>query len=429
MDPLELGALRRELDSRARADAAVRSRLIDAEARLAARVLLERRTTATLTEFRGELDTLRGALAHERSLRAEAEQRAVELERELSGQRALSRGAYDAIGELRGTLEGLTRPAPEAEAAPGVEPEPPSAAAEPEPGPPAGVARPAPSSETPGPSALEPARLNDALSRLRETIAPQAQAAGEPAAVGAPSLLEALRRPSLEPSFRRLLRTDAEAAGRLLLELLPLQPIAYPHAMAYDLVLGTGRGCVCVTVPDKTVTIGVQSAPRPREEVDFQVFGEPARIARLLTAGRLRRRLGLGVARMRGRREGLSALSALLGTPLDLRALHGAGVRLDPATAFALVSSMVDPAWTARERFTLAHAEPETATTYVIVRDGRPIEVTRTAPDGRIATTLRCTADELLLALSGGPAPGLTIDGDEGPLASLRQWIARAQSE
>ena len=78
-----------------------RARLIDAEARLAARVLLERRTTAVLTQLRTELNTLRSGLARERALRVAAERRAAELEHELSGQRALSRGAYDAIGELR----------------------------------------------------------------------------------------------------------------------------------------------------------------------------------------------------------------------------------------------------------------------------------------------------------------------------------------
>ena len=268
--------------------------------------------------------------------------------------------------------------------------------------------------------------------RLRETIAPQdAPVAAGTAVIHPRSLLEALGRPTLERPFRRLLRTDAEVAGRLVLELLPLQRVVYPHAIAYDLVLGTGpgRGCVAVTATADTATIAVQSIPRPREAVDFQVYGEPARIARLLTAGRLRRRFSRRVARVRGRRQGVAALSALLGTPLDLAALHDAGVALDPATAFSLVASMIDPAWTVRERFTLAHVEPEAATTYLIVSDGRPLRVTRTAPEGRIATTLSGTAEQLLAALAGQPAGGLTVTGDGGALTSLRAWIDHAQSE
>ena len=475
-----LEALRRELDARARADAANRARLIDAEARLAARVLLERRTTAVLAQLRTELDTLRDGLARERALRAAAERRAAELERELSGQRALSRGAYDAIGELREALDQLTTPvrgsggagrtssassdaiaridgpggagdapiplAPTSLAPTPIAPTPvASPSTEPAPGaiqPVADRGRPAGERTEPvGPTEptgvlVEPARLNDALSRLRETIAPQdvpALATGT-AVERPPSLHEALGRPSLERPFRKLVRTDARAAGRLVLELLPLQRVVYPHAIAYDLVLGTGpahaaRGCVCVTVTNGTATIAVQSTPRPREAVDFQVYGDPARIARLLTAGRFRRRFSRRVARVRGHRDGVAALSALLGTPLDLAALHRAGVRLDPATAFALVASMIDPAWTLRERFTLAHIEPQSATTYVIVRDGRPIEVTRTAPEGRIATTLSCKADQLMATLSGQPVSGLTVSGDEGPLVSLREWIKLAQSE
>ncbi|MFZ0091972.1 MAG: hypothetical protein WAL63_20910, partial [Solirubrobacteraceae bacterium] len=168
--------------------------------------------------------------------------------------------------------------------------------------------------------------------------------------------------------------------------------------------------------------------PRPRGEVDLQVAGPPRRIARLLVAGWLRRRCGFGVARVRGRRETLAALSALLGTSADLMVLQRAAVRLDSATAFGLIGAMIDPAWTAGHRFIVAHEQPETATTYVLVRAGRPIEVTRTAPARPIDTTLRCRADQLLAALSGETVSGLTVAGDEMPLALLSRWIKRARS-
>jgi hypothetical protein len=223
-------------------------------------------------------------------------------------------------------------------------------------------------------------------------------------------------------------RTDPDAAGRLLLELLPLQRVVYPHAVAYDLVLAADR-CVWVSVPNGHPIIEVQAAPRPRQEVDFQVIGEPARIARLLTAGRVRRFFRRGTARVRGRREGVAALSSLLGAPLDLAALHRAGLRPDPLIAFGLLAAMIDPAWTATERFTVAHASPEASRTYLIVQEGRPLTATRIAPESGPSTTMHCATDDLLAALGGEPVPGVRVDGDVGAFLSLRKWIKRAQSE
>jgi len=473
--PDVVAGLRAELESRARADAALRARLIDAESRLAARVILERRTSAALAELRAELEVLGDALSRERTLRTGAERRAAELERQLREQRVVSMGAYEAIGELREALARLAEPAPEPEPQPEPAteppPEPPPAAAAPEPAaarapepPPAPdpVAAPAPEptatpappatpertpappatpERTPAPPALpatvpaptgaavEPARLNDALSRLRETIAPQdAPAAPSTAIVRSPSMHEALTRPSVERAFRTMAGTDPDAAGRLLLELLPLQRVVYPHAVTYDIVLAPDR-CVWVSVPNGHPTIEVQTAPRPRQEVDFQVIGEPARLARLLTAGRWRRILRRGTARVRGRREGVAALSSLLGAPLDLGALHRAGVRPDPLIAFGLLAAMIDPAWTATDRFTVAHASPGASRTYLIVNEGRPLSATRIAPEGGPSTTMHCTTDALLAALAGEPVPGVRVDGDVGAYLSLRKWIKRAQSE
>jgi hypothetical protein len=451
MPPELVASLRAELDSRARGDAALRARLIDAESRLAARVILERRTSAALAELRAELDALGGELTRERTLRLGAERRAAELERELRDQRGVSLGAYEAIGQLREALDRLATP-PEPEPAPERprEPEPqPEPLAEAEPAAPDAQAPatlpaptlpapmlpaptlPAPTLPVPTSGAVEPARLNDALSRLRETIAPQEAPTPTPpstALVRSPSMHEALTRPSLERAFRTMARTDLDAAGRLLLELLPLQRVVYPHAIAYDLVLAPGR-CVWVSVPNGTPTIEVQTAPRPRQEVDFQVVGDPARIARLLTASRLRRLFGRRGARVRGRREGVAALSSLLGAPLDLGALHRAGVRPDPLIAFGLLAAMIDPAWTATERFTVAHATPGASRTYLIVREGRPLTATRIAPEPGPSTTMHCTTDDLLAALAGEPVPGVRVDGEVGAFLSLRKWIKRAQSE
>jgi len=456
--------LRRELDARAGAEAGLRSALVDAEARLAARVLLDQRTTVMLGQLRDELSELRQSLHRERSLRdaaerradelqrqaaelelgggelrrqaqereahvARLEQRVAELERELSGQQERTRDAHEAIGDLRETLELLRLPEPADEPADEPVSRPASSAAEPPPAedaedsgarsPDAGPADPA------GP--VEPARLNDALARLRESIAPQEAAVTDTRRDQATAGAE-ISRPSLRSTFARLAGEDADAAGRIVLELLSLQRIAYPHPVSYDLILGADRGCVCVSVLGGPPEISLQSAPRPAEAVDFQVLGDPARIARLLTVRGLRRRFGRRVAKVAGRRERLAALDALLDTPLDLMELHRAGVRLDVVAALKLVSAMVDPGWTVRERFTLAHRDPGGRTAFLQVSDGRPMTVTRDAPAGRVATTIVGPTDDLLPALCGAPDPTSRIEGDLGPLTALRGWINRAQS-
>ncbi len=419
--------LRRELDARAASDGALRARLVAAETRLAARVLLDQRTTETLRQLRDELDGLGAALQRERARRRaaearaaeleraaaaqeQAERRAAQLERELGGQRERSRDAYDAIGELRGALERLRSPGPGASPLSGRQ-TPDDPATEP--------SESVPATES-GP--VHVARLSDALTRLRQSVEPP-DASAEPTAVS-----PATGARTLEAAFRRLVKRDAGAAGELLLDLLALQRAVFPHPIAYDLVLGPGRGCLRVTVGEGPPSVELHGAARTREEVDFRVKGEPARIARLLTARRIWRRLGPRVARVQGRRDGLAALQALLSVPLDLGSLLAAGVRLRPGAALALVAAMVEPAWTAGEQFVIAHRDPEGQTVYLAVRDGRAPEVAWTAPAGRVSTTIAGPVDALVIVLTGGETSEAEIRGDQGPLTSLRTWIKRAQS-
>ncbi len=239
-----------------------------------------------------------------------------------------------------------------------------------------------------------------------------------------------LGRPTVERPFRRLVAHDAALAGQLLLDLLPAQRAAYPHPIAYDLVLGPGRGCVQVTVGAGAPDVKLDGAARAREQVDFQIVGDPARLARLLTASPLRRLLRVGIARVRGRREGLAAVRALLALSLDLNGLHAAGLRLAPETLLGLVAAMIDPVWTRGERFTIAHADEGGGVVYLQVRDGRAPLVTRSAPEGRVATTLTGSAGALAVTLTRPTEPReqpAQVTGDAGPLRLLCDWINRAQ--
>jgi hypothetical protein len=396
-------ALRAELHARVTADAPLRARLVQAESRLAARVVLDRRTSGVLGELRQELAGLRAGFEHERSLRIAAELRIAELERELGGQRVASRGAYDAIGELRAALERLSRPAEDPDLDPDPDPDPdrPAAASGAAPPPADADVTGAPAEPQAGAESLvEPERLSDALSRLRDKIAPQdpdatdpepvveaepeaepvdapvmaAEPAADPVeasipdpepeaseelpepevdpegAVPAPSVASQLGRPRLEGAFRRLAATEPAAAGTLLLELLALQHAVHPRPVAYDIVLGAGEGCVAVSSADGATTVTVAGAPRPLDEVDFQLIGDRAQVAKLLIAGRLRQRWGIGVARVRGQRAALAAPLALLSLPLDLPAPAGASVDRPDQAGSALVRDVLEAAQSGQKR-------------------------------------------------------------------------------
>jgi hypothetical protein len=423
-----ISALRRELGARVAAEAALRARTVQAETRLAARVLLEQRTTSALAELRTELERLRDALERERTGRHAAEATAARLRAELGGQRERSRDAHAAIQELRSAIE-LLRP-PTSEAAPA----------------------PRPADE------VEPDRLTDALARLRQNVEPReelpAEEAGEeppvpstalaPSGAFAPSAALAqtaapeplpvgVGGPTVEQPFRRLAGRDPERAGRLLIGLLGAQRAAWPHAVAYDLLLGPGYGTVQVTVGERGVSVERAGAARAREQVVFQIAGGPARLARLLTAGPLRRLLRVGVARVRGRREGVAALRALLALPLDLGALRGAGVTVDAETLFTLLAAMIEPGWTQGERFSISHTDERGHAVFLQIRDGHPPLVSLEPPTGRIATELSGPPEAIWQALADGtPQPragaGTAVRGDQGPLTLVRTWANRAQS-
>jgi hypothetical protein len=157
--------------------------------------------------------------------------------------------------------------------------------------------------------------------------------------------------------------------------------------------------------------------------------GDLASVARLLRAGRVRRRLRIPpgrLARVRGERRRLAAIDRLIDAQLSLAQLHGAGVRLDPVLAFTLAGLMVEPAWTTGERFVVAHRESAASApdAYLQIRDGRPPLASTEPPHGPVASMLESPADEVLGALAG--ATGVPA-GEEQPLALLRQWLDRAQ--
>jgi hypothetical protein len=214
----------------------------------------------------------------------------------------------------------------------------------------------------------------------------------------------------------------------MLLDLLPAQGASYHGSVAYDLVLGRDVGTLAVTLREGQLELTTRSSPREAEAVDFQVFGSPGRIARLLTAGWVRRRTGFGLARVRGDREHLAALAALIHTPLSLAELHDAGVRMDPQMALTLVSLMIERSWTKGHKFTLALEEAGTARAFLKVRSrSRPVVVDSMKAD-RVTTTVVAGPESLLAVLAGEWGAAAEVRGDEQALSTLLEWIKRAQS-
>ena len=375
-----------------------------------------------------ELEDARRELADARRELADARRELADARRELDRQRRLCERAYDAIDQVRGELVRL--------------------------GDPAAVEPPAPAAAPERSEPVQAERLSAALARLREAVPPApatpASLAPAPATPPTPASAapgpEAPRAPAAEPvpsqrparpwlckAFRTLTARDAAAAGRLLLALLPAQRAADPQPVAYDLVLGD-LACARVTVGSTAVHVDVGDAPRPLSEVDFQLVGDLASIARLLAAGPVRRRLGRlpgrhRVARIRGERSRLPALESLLDAPLTVSRLGAAGVRVEPVLALTVAALMIEPEWTAGERFTIGHREAQAPApdAYLHVLGGKPPLAAAEPPHGPVATVIVCPGDDLLGVLAGEPGARFSIEGEDRPLALVRQWLDRAQ--
>jgi hypothetical protein len=273
---------------------------------------------------------------------------------------------------------------------------------------------------------VEPSRLSAALDRLREQHPPAETGHDAATGTGPPAALPGTASDALPRLFRILLREDPAAAGRLVIGLLPAQRLVDPRPVAYDLILGP-ETCLRVTVGTGAPEIELSEAPRPPAQTQFRVEGDPAALARLLGAGPVRRRLGRGggVARLTGDRNAFAGLRALTRTPLRPHRLLDAGVELEAPLVLRLVA-MVAEAHAIEHGFTLAHRTPDGTTTGVLhVLSGARVSMTPTALGPPDATVV-CAPARLLAALLGDRGRDIEIDGDERPLALVRQWLERA---
>ncbi|MBB4665281.1 hypothetical protein [Conexibacter arvalis] len=231
----------------------------------------------------------------------------------------------------------------------------------------------------------------------------------------------------LPAALRRLLQSDPETAGRIVVGMLPAHGLVTLRDLGYDLVIAD-RGTVAVDVRDGRASVRALDGPRIGERLDFRVTATHAGLARLLLGRRgLRRR-----ARVRGSRRRLKELRRLVQEPLTLRDLAASGATLEPALALWLAALAIDPADTFGHRFTIAHAPLPggPADAWLRIQQGTAPSVVRTRPGEEPLVTLRCTRGALLALLAGvapPPGEGAAIDGDPAALELVRGWIAATE--
>ncbi|HKG39789.1 MAG TPA: hypothetical protein VKB25_12425 [Conexibacter sp.] len=279
---------------------------------------------------------------------------------------------------------------------------------------------PSAASGAPTAAGLDPLRLSAARERLRAAV-PAAAPVVSSLPAGPPA-------PWLTAALQRLLASEPETAGRIVVGLLPAQGLGAERPLRYDLLLAD-RGCFAIDVEPGRATVAPRPAPRPRNARDLSIAGDAARFARLLHG---RRTLLRRPARVRGGRKALRELRRLARAPLGMRDLGSAGVPLEPALALRLVALAIDPAATQGERFAIAHAPlaggPVDA--WLRIADGAPPEVCDSAPAEPVRLTLRCTRGALLALIAGVEPPAGesgTLDGDDATLTLLRGWIAQTE--
>jgi hypothetical protein len=273
---------------------------------------------------------------------------------------------------------------------------------------------------TPVAATLDPLRLSAARERLRAAVPAVTPLSSLP--VGPPA-------PWLTAALQRLLASESETAGRIVVGLLPAQGLVAERPLRYDLLLA-GRSCLAVDVePGGPAAVVQRPAPRPRSARDLSVASDVSGLARLLYG---RRRLLRRPARVRGGRKALRELRRIARAPLGLRDLGSAGVTLEPTLALRLVALAIDPAATRGEHFAIAHAPlaggPVDA--WLRIADGAPPEVCDHAPAEPARLTLRCTRGALLALIAGVKPPAGesgSLDGDDAALTLVRSWIAQTE--
>ena len=210
-----------------------------------------------------------------------------------------------------------------------------------------------------------------------------------------------------------------------------MQAAVFQGPVDYDLTIAE-VGTYAVTVAGGRAYVKHLDAPRGRREAEFHLAADALTLAELIAGvphriGRFR-----GAARVSGRKRRIKPLKAIPAASLSLAEAARAGARLDPGLVFRTFPYVVQAAWSRDHSFIVAQQitgdPPETW--YVVVGNGRGMEVLSTPPEDGADATVTMTREAFGHLLRGEPVPPghrPSIRGDRAAVALLKGWLDRAQ--
>lgn len=271
---------------------------------------------------------------------------------------------------------------------------------------------------------------------------PTAAQEEQPAQRAAASLPGRIDREDRESSWfssalRRLAEDDREAAGRLLVSVLPAQAIAAPRTFHYDLVVRDDAIYAVDAHPLDTRVERLQE-PRPMDETDAWIIGTLTQLGELIVQGkssflRVFSRHGLKV---KGNRARLDDLLALALAPVRLRDLCAVGALIQPEILLELIASSVDPNWLDSRPISIRFDPRQDGMRLCSfrVQGGSPMvlgaESTAAADFGAMTTIAEGSARSLMRLLAGLPSPEsdqAKVRGPAEPLELLQELVRRLE--
>ena len=216
---------------------------------------------------------------------------------------------------------------------------------------------------------------------------------------------------------------------RVITALLPAQGPALARALTYELDVD-GDGTFRVELGAGVARVEPQPpATPPDPDVELRVAGPPSALAPLVAGGAGRRLRG---ARVSGRKRRLRPLLKARRKPVTLAELAVLGLPLEPGLLLRALTSLIDPAWTAGERFTVVYdvAGAPPAAHRVEVADGAPVVATQGVPPEPAAATVslaRGAFVSLLARVAPPPGERVVVHGDLRAVELLHRWTDRVQ--
>ncbi len=238
-------------------------------------------------------------------------------------------------------------------------------------------------------------------------------------------------------ALRRMAQDDREAAGQVLVSVLPAQAIATPRGFHYDLVV-RDDGVYAVDAHPLDTRVQRLQVPRPMDQTDAWIMGSLEQLGDLIARGKssFRRVFGRHGVKVKGQRARVDDLLALATAPLRLRDLCAVGAPIQPQLLLQMIVSSIEESWIGERPLSIRFDPREEGMHVCSVRiqDGAPMvlgsESTAAADFGELTTIAEGSARSLMRLLAGLPSPEgdqANIRGPVEPLELLQSWVKRLE--